>query len=1097
MIGNRYLNTKYIFMKKKFLLSLLLAGTAFTGYADEARLLRFPTTNGSEVVFSYAGDLYKAPLNGGEAQRLTSYIGYEMFARFSPDGKSIAFTGEYDGNREVYLLSANGGEPQRLTYTSTNSRDDLGDRMGPNNVVMTWSPDGKHIVYRNRISDGFMGKLWTISKDGGMSEAIPLPEGGFCSYSPDGKKLAYNRVFREFRTWKYYKGGMADDIWIYDPVTQKVENVTNNIAQDIMPMWIGNEIFFISDRDRIMNLFVYNTQTKQTEKVTNFTDYDVKFPSTNGKIIVFENAGYLYKFDPATRKAEKINITLNAENIYARKEMKKVSDNINTVSLSPDGSRLALTARGEIFDVPAEKGVTRDITRTPGANDREGNWSPDGKYIAYISDRTGETEIWLQPAAGGNPIQLTKDNDTYIRALTWSPDSKKVLYTDRKNRIALLDVASKTKKTLMQNPMGEYYGVSFAPDSQWITYTKSGENNMSVVYVYNLTSGKEYPVTEKWYSSSSPVFSTDGKYLIFSSERDFNPIYSQVEWNFAYNRMRGVYIALLANDTPSPFLPKDAEVEIKAEIQQPKAANDKKKPAVTEKQTNDTVTVKFDPEGISERILKLPLTAGYYGNFYSDGKKVWYYTNGDTKSFDLAKQKEETVAEGAAMFMDAGSKKALFSKDNNLYVIDLPTGKAALDEAVNLNDMIAPIDYPQEWAQIYDEAWRAYRDGFYLENMHGVDWKALKEKYAVLLPYVKTRLDLNYVIGELISELACGHAYVSPGEYPAPKRIKMGLLGAELSRDKSGYYRIERILPGANYRPELRSPFTEPGMNVKEGDYIIAIDDIPTTTTQNVYSLLAGKAGVLTELTINSSPSETGARKVVVNPINDEAPLYHYDWVQNNIKKVEKATNGRVGYIYIPDMGPEGLNEFARYYYPQLDKEALIIDDRANGGGNISPMVIERLLRDPYRLTMRRGSTKVGTIPEGTQVGPKVLLINKYSASDGDLFPWSFKATKIGTVIGTRTWGGIVGISGSLPYMDGTDIRVPFFTNYDAKTGQWIVENHGVDPDILIDNDPIKEQMGVDEQLNKAIEVALEQLKDRKPLPGVPAPRTMKDLGVE
>ena len=1084
-------------MKKKFLLSLLLAGTAFTGYADEARLLRFPTTNGSEVVFSYAGDLYKAPLNGGEAQRLTSYIGYEMFARFSPDGKSIAFTGEYDGNREVYLLSANGGEPQRLTYTSTNSRDDLGDRMGPNNVVMTWSPDGIHIVYRNRISDGFMGKLWTISKDGGMSEAIPLPEGGFCSYSPDGKKLAYNRVFREFRTWKYYKGGMADDIWIYDPATQKVENVTNNIAQDIMPMWIGNEIFFISDRDRIMNLFVYNTQTKQTEKVTNFTDYDVKFPSTNGKIIVFENAGYLYKFDPATRKAEKINITLNAENIYARKEMKKVSDNINTVSLSPDGSRLALTARGEIFDVPAEKGVTRDITRTPGANDREGNWSPDGKYIAYISDRTGETEIWLQPAAGGNPIQLTKDNDTYIRALIWSPDSKKVLYTDRKNRIVLIDVASKTKKTLMQNPMGEYYGVSFAPDSQWITYTKSGENNMSVVYVYNLTSGKEYPVTEKWYSSSSPVFSTDGKYLIFSSERDFNPIYSQVEWNFAYNRMRGVYIALLANDTPSPFLPKDAEVEIKAEIQQPKAANDKKKPAVTEKQTNDAVTVKFDPEGISERILKLPLTAGYYGNFYSDGKKVWYYTNGDTKSFDLAKQKEETVAEGAAMFMDAGSKKALFSKDNNLYVIDLPTGKAALDEAVNLNDMIAPIDYPQEWAQIYDEAWRAYRDGFYLENMHGVDWKALKEKYAVLLPYVKTRLDLNYVIGELISELACGHAYVSPGEYPAPKRIKMGLLGAELSRDKSGYYRIERILPGANYRPELRSPFTEPGMNVKEGDYIIAIDDIPTTTTQNVYSLLAGKAGVLTELTINSSPSETGARKVVVNPINDEAPLYHYDWVQNNIKKVEKATNGRVGYIYIPDMGPEGLNEFARYYYPQLDKEALIIDDRANGGGNISPMVIERLLRDPYRLTMRRGSTKVGTIPEGTQVGPKVLLINKYSASDGDLFPWSFKATKIGTVIGTRTWGGIVGISGSLPYMDGTDIRVPFFTNYDAKTGQWIVENHGVDPDILIDNDPIKEQMGVDEQLNKAIEVALEQLKDRKPLPGVPAPRTMKDLGVE
>lgn len=1090
------LNPKRIFMKKKLLLSLLLAGTAFTGRADEARLLRFPTTNGSEVVFSYAGDLYTVPLTGGEAQRLTSHVGYEMFARFSPDGKSLAFTGEYDGNREVYLLPANGGEPQRLTYTSTNSRDDLGDRMGPNNVVMAWSPDGKQIVFRNRIDNGFIGKLWTISKDGGMSAAIPLPEGGFCSYSPDGKKLAYNRVFREFRTWKYYKGGMADDIWIYDPTSKKVENITNNIAQDIMPMWIGNEIFFISDRDRTMNLFVYNTLTKQTEKVTNFSDYDVKFPSTNGGMIVFENAGYLYKLDPATRKSEKISITLNAENIYARKEMKKVAGDVNTASLSPDGNRLALTARGEVFDVPAKKGVTRNITRTPGANEREANWSPDGKYIAYISDRTGETEVWLQPATGGNPVQLTKENDSYIRSLQWSPDSKQVLYTDRKNRIVLVDVATKAKKTVMENPMGGFRSVSFAPDGQWITYTKSGKNEMSVIYVYNLNSGKEYPVTEKWYSSSSPVFSTDGKYLIFSSERDFNPIYSQVEWNFAYNQMSGVYIALLTNNTPSPFLPKDAVVEVKTDSQQSKASTDKKKPTATEK-TSDAITVKIDPEGISERILKLPLSAGYYGNFYSNGKKVWYYANGGTKSFDLANQKEEVVAEGAGMSIDTGSKKALFFKGNNIYVTDIPDGKATLEDAVNLSDMVAPIDYPQEWAQIYDEAWRAYRDGFYLENMHGVDWKAMKEKYAVLLPYVKTRLDLNYVIGELIGELACGHAYVNPGKYPAPERIKMGLLGAELSKDKSGYYRIEKILPGATYRPELRSPFTEPGMNVKEGDYILAIDGIPTTTTQNVYSMLAGKAGVLTELTVNSSPSEVGARKVVVNPIDNEAPLYHYEWVQNNIKKVEKATNGRVGYIYIPDMGSEGLNEFARYYYPQLDKEALIIDDRANGGGNISPMVIERLLREPYRMTMYRGTTRVGTIPEGTQVGPKVLLINKYSASDGDLFPWSFKATKIGTVIGTRTWGGIVGISGSLPYMDGTDIRVPFFTNFDAKTGQWIVENHGVDPDILIDNDPIKEQMGEDEQLSKAIEVALEQLKDRKPLPGVPAPRTMKDLGVE
>ena len=1074
-------------MNKKLLFSLLLAGTAFTGHADEARLLRFPATNGSDIVFSYAGDLYKAPLNGGEAQKLTSHIAYEMFPRFSPDGKSIAFTGQYDGNTEVYLIPTDGGEPQRLTYTATNNRDDLGDRMGPNNIVMTWTPDGKNIVYRNRISDGFDGKLWSISKNGGMPEVIPLPEGGFCSYSPDGKKLAYNRVMREFRNWKYYRGGMADDIWIYDPAAKKVENITNNIAQDIIPMWIGEEIYFISDRDRTMNIFVYNIRTKQTEKVTNYTDYDVKFPSSNGQIIVYEHGGYLYKLDPKTRKSEKISITLTSDNIYARKEMKRVADNLTAASLSPDGHRLVVTARGEVFDIPAEKGVTRDITRTPGANEREGEWSPNGKQIAYISDRTGETEIWLQSVEGGDPIQLTQNNDTYIRQLMWSPDSKKILYTDRKNRIVEVDIASKAKRTVMQNPEGEFYEVNYSPDSQWITYTKSGANNMSVIYVYHLTSGKEYPVTEKWYSSSSPVFSTDGKYLIFSSERDFNPIYSQTEWNHAYNRMGGVYMAMLANDTPSPLLPSDEMVSI--EQQTTDAAN--KKPEATNN------TVKIDPEGLPGRLIKLPLQAGNYDNFYSDGKKVWYASGRSTKVYDLAKQKEEIVAEGAYMDVAANHKKALFFKGNNLYICDFPCTKASLEENINLSDMVAPIDYSQEWAQIFDETWRAFRDGFYLENMHGVDWNAIKEKYAVLVPHAKTRLDLNYIIGEMIAELACGHAYVNPGEIKGPERIPMGLLGAELSRDKSGFYRIDKILPGAIYSQKLRSPLTEPGIGVKEGDYITAIDGISTATVDNIYSLLAGKANVLTELSINRTASSKGVRKVVIKPLDNEYPLYHYNWVQNNIKKVEEATNGRVGYVYIPDMGPDGLNEFARYFYPQLDKEALIIDDRANGGGNVSPMIIERLLREPYRLTMRRGSTKIGTIPDATLVGPKVLLINKYSASDGDLFPWSFKANKIGKVIGTRTWGGIIGISGPLPYMDGTDVRVPFFTNYDAKTGQWIVENHGVDPDILIDNDPVKEQLGEDQQLNKAIEVILQELKDRKPLPPVPAPRTYKDLGVE
>ena len=1084
-------------MKSTFLLTVMIAGATMAAQADEGRLLRFPATNGTDVVFSYAGDLYKAPLSGGEAVRLTSSNGYEMFARFSPDGKQIAFTGQYDGSTEVYLMPADGGEPTRLTYSPTNSRDDLADRMGPNNVVMAWTPDGQGIVYRNRISTGFDGVLMTISPDGGMPEQIPLPEGGFCCYSPDGSRLAYNRVFREFRTWKYYKGGMADDIWIYDPKAEKVENVTNNVAQDIFPMWIDDEIFFASDRDRRMNLFVYNTVTKTTEKVTDFADYDVKFPSTDGHIIVFENGGYIYKLDPKTRQYDKIDITLNAEGIKARPELRKVKGSLTAFNPAPDGNRLVVTARGEVFNVPATRGVTYNITRSSGANDRDGNWSPDGRNISYISDITGETEVWMQPATGGDPVQVTTGNDTYIRWHQWSPDSKSIIYGDRKNRLVLVDVAAKTKRTLLQDSIGEFSDVTFSPDSRWLTYTRPAANQMQVAYIYDIAAGKEYPVTEDWYTATVPAFSQDGRYLIYAGARDLNPIYSYVEWNYAYTSMDGIYMVMLAKDTPSPLLPTDDEVAVADE--QPAK---EKKGGNKAKADEESNMVKIDTDGIIERTIKLPVGTGNYGNFYCDGSKVWYNDGITVKVFDLKEQKEETVMDGAVFDISADGKKAVVFNyaDRSISICDFPTTNFGNGSAVNLDDMTALVEYDKEWAQIYDEVWRAYRDGFYLETMHGVDWAAMKEKYAALLPYVKCRQDLSYVIGGLIGELATGHAYVGPGgdDNKGVTAVKTGLLGADLSRDnESGFYRIDKILEGAPYSSSLVSPLAQQGLNVKEGDYIVAIDGIPTNTVANIYNLLVGKAGVMTELTINSSASLDGALRIVVKPIDDEYPLRHYAWVQNNIKKVNEATDGRVGYIYIPDMGPDGLNEFVRYYYPQLNKEALIIDDRANGGGNISPMVIERLLRNPYRLTMYRGSTMNGTIPEGTHYGPKVLLINKYSASDGDLFPWSFKAVGLGTVIGTRTWGGIVGITSSLPYIDGTDVRVPFFTNYDAKTGKWIVENHGVDPDIYIDNDPIKEQAGIDQQLNKAIEVALEQLKSRKPLPKTPAPRTLKDLGVE
>ena len=1062
---------------------LCMALTMLSSKAEEARLLRFPSTNGSEIVFSYAGDLYKVSANGGEAKRLTSHVGYEMFPRFSPDGKTIAFTGQYDGNTEVFTIPSDGGEPLRLTYTATNSRDDLGDRMGPNNIVMGWATDGSQVVYRNRISGGFDGKLYLVSKEGGLSQAIPLPEGGFCSFSPDGKKLAYNRVMREFRTWKYYKGGMADDVWIYDADKKTVENITRNDAQDIFPMWVGDEVYFASDRDRTMNIFVYDTQTKTTSKVTDFTDFDVKFPSTNGQMIVFEKGGFIYKLDPATKKTEKVTVTLTSDNIYARSERKDGAGYVTLASISPDGKRIVVTARGEIFNVPVEQGVTKNLTRTPGAHERAATWSPDGNHIAYISDISGETELYMQPPEGGEAIALTKNNDTYIRDFRWSPNSNYIAYTDRKNRIVLLNIQNKNKTIVMQDTVATPRGVTFSPDSKWLTYTRDASNDFSIVYVYHLADKKEYAVTDRWYSSGSPVFSTDGKYLVFTSSRDFNPTYGAKEWNHVYGRSdNGVYLALLKKDTPSPFLLRnDGSETRKAEVKIAEGAKkEDEKPAVKD--------VVIDTDGLSDRIVGIPIATGSYGSFYSNGKQVYYARGGAMYMYDLEKNKEEPVADGVRMWVEPGGTKAGFMRGHQVFVTDIPTGRANLDSPVDFNNMKITTDYPQEWAQIFDEAWRAFRDGFYVENMHGVDWKAMKAKYAVLLPHVKNRLDLNYVIGEMVGELNCGHAYISTGEMERPKRLKTGLLGAEVSRDKSGFFRLERIYRGETWSSALRSPLMEPGIDAKVGDFVVAIDGVPTHTVNDLYALLVGKADVPTELSLNDAASLNGARRIVIRPLEQEYSLVHYQWVKGNIEKVDKASNGKIGYIYIPDMGVEGLNEFARYYYPQLDKEGLIIDDRANGGGNVSPMILERLAREPYRMMMYRGSSRNRTVPDAVQVGPKVCLINKYSASDGDLFPWGFRALGLGKLIGTRTWGGIVGISGSLPFIDGTDVRVPFFTSYNMN-GEWIIENHGVDPDILIDNDPIDEWNGEDRQLDCAIEEVMKALHDRKPVPKTPAPR--------
>ncbi len=931
-------------------------------------------------------------------------------------------------------------------------------------------------------SDSFTGYRLT----GGLSEELPLPTGGFCSYSPDGSKLAYNRIFREFRTWKYYRGGMADEIWIHDLNARTTEKITDNKEQDIFPMWTGEEIFFLSDRDRTMNVFVYNTSTRQTSKVTDFTEYDVKFPSLGKGTIVFENGGYIYKLDVNTKEYKKVPIQIANDNTYSRTELKDASSDIQSGDLSPNGERVVFSARGELFSLPAKHGITRNLTLTAGAHERVVSWSPDGKNIAYFSDQSGEYELYIMKQDGSEePVQLTSGINSYLYELEWSPDSKKILFSDRKFRLQYVDVASKKVTLVKQSIDVELNDFDWSPDSKWIAYADNDKNQFGVIYLFNTEDGKTYPVTDNWYESGNPFFSPDCKYLYFVSSRDFNPTYSQTEWNHSYSNMDKVYLVTLAKDTPSPFAPENDEVKIE-EAEKKEDSEDKDK----DKEKN----TRIDTDGLNARILALPIKASNYFNIEAATDKVYYIERSSfggpmtAKVFDLKTKKEADLGPGIIFTISANEKKMLVIQDGKYAVIDLPQGKVTLDETIDISDMKVLTDYQQEWKQIFDESWRHMRDFFYVENMHGLDWEAMREKYAVLLPYVNHRYDLTYIIGEMIAELSVGHAYVnSPNNAGVPERLPMGLLGAKLSRHSSGYYQVEKVLEGANWSTALRSPLTEVGVNISEGDLLLAINGKSTKDMDDIYSALVNTAGKTVEVTSNDEPALEGSKKSLIKPIADESALYYYNWVQDNIRKVNEATDGQIGYIHIPDMSVKGLNEFVKYFYPQLkNKKGLIIDDRGNGGGNVSSMIIERLRRELTHTRNMRGIPYGSTTPEAMVLGPKVMLINYASASDGDLFPYQFKTLKLGTIIGTRTWGGVVGIRGTLPFIDGGILMRPEFSTYSATESKWVIEGIGVEPDIYLDNDPAREYDGDDDQLNKAIEVILDQLDQYKPLPPVP-----------
>jgi tricorn protease len=1068
--------------------------------AQEARVLRFPAISSDQIVFSYAGDLYSVGLSGGVARKLTTHQGYESFARFSPDGKNIAFTGEYDGNREVYLIPAEGGVPKRLTYTATLGRDDISDRMGPNNLVMGWTNDGKNIVFRSRMRewDDFIGQLYLVPATGGTPTQLPLPRGGFCSFSPDDKKLAYNRIFREFRTWKRYRGGMADDVWIYDFQAKTVENITDNAALDIIPMWSGKKVYFLSDRDenRRLNLYSYDLETKDTKKLTNFTDYDIKFPSLGPNAIVFENGGYIYRFDLASGQSAKVPVMIGDDLLSGRTRLAKVGDKVTNFEISPDGKRALFGARGDIFTVPAKNGNTRNLTRTPGVHERNSKWSPDGRSIAYVSDRSGEDEIYIIPQDGqGETQQLTRNADTYKYQLFWSPDSKKIMWDDKLLRLNYVDIAGKEVVTVAKAEIGEIMTFVWSPDSRWIAYAKPEAQGMAKVYLYSLETKKTYAVTDGWYDSYNPCFSADGKYLFFVSDRDFNPIFGQTEYNHIYGAMSRIYFVTLAADTKSPFEPKSDEVEVKKEEAKPEEAP-KKEPAKTEPpkpEAKKEVILKVDPEGLASRLIGLPIDVANYGQIVSVGDSIYYQKRGDRdrqtslKMYDLAEKKETDLGSVDGFEISADQKKMLVAKEGAFAIIDLPKSPVKFEEKLDLSQMEVTLDLRAEWDQIFEESWRQMKYFFYAPNMHGVDWEAMRARYRPLAQSVNHRADLTYVIGELIGELNVGHTYVGGGELPEPPKVKVGMLGAQFARDtQTGFYRISKILRGQNWARTLRSPLTEIGVNVKEGEYLIAINGTPTSKLNDMYEALLNTVGKQVTLKVNSRPDEKGSREVVVIPIENEQQLYYYTMVQENIEKVDKATGGRVGYVHIPDMGVPGLNEFAKYYYPQLRKKALIVDVRGNGGGSVSPMIIERLRREVAMYEMSR-DTIARPDPGGLLLGPKVCLINEFSASDGDIFPYRFKQYGLGKVIGKRTWGGVVGIRGSLPLLDGGQLMKPEFAPFGLDGKTWVIEGVGVEPDIYVDNDPAKEFAGIDEQLNKAVEVILEELKTKEvKIPPVP-----------
>jgi len=1097
-------------------LALTLFALATGAYA-QTKLLRFPDIRGDRVVFTYAGDLWTAPSSGGNAIRLTSHPGVEVFGKFSPDGQWIAFTGQYDGDEQVYVVPTSGGEPRQLTFYP--AKGPLAPRWGWDNQVFGWSKDGKRIFFRS-LRDSWslpIARLYSVSVDGGPAEALPMPTAGSGDFSPSGTEIVYSPQSRDFRSEKRYGGGQANQLYIFDLKTSSAKRITEGPRPTRDAMWIGDTIFFNSDRDGHFNLYAYSVGSGKTAKVTNNQPWDVRWPSSdNENQIVYELDGQLQVLDARTRKSTPISINVPDEGNARRPSHVAAGNLIESVGLSPKGERAIFVARGDVFTAPIEKGPTRNLTHSSGAHDKWANWSPDGSQIAFISDMSGEEEIYVVAQDGSKPAeQLTRGGTAMRYAPEWAPDGKRIAFSDKDGKLYVLTLADKKVTEIADSSRGQIRDYVWAPRGNFLAFTMANQNQFAGVNIWSAADGQVRRVTEESFNSYNPAWDPQGNYLYYLSDREFAPQLSNIEFNYATNRPTYIYALALRKDVKHPFPPESDEVTVAKGDDGAKPAQSPspaEKPAETpaapapaespkpEAAPKPPATMTIDFDGLADRVARVPLGADNYGGLAAKTGHLLYVVGGagyygrqsdrnaSLRIYAIKDRKETTLVDDMRGYVlsDDGSK-VLVAQGSGFNLYDAtPLGERSR-KAVSTGGLYVDRVPSEEWNQIFNEVWRRYRDWFYVSNMHGYDWVALREQYKPLLKYVAHRSDLNYVISEMIAELTVQHAYIDGGDFQIPQRPRYGLPGARFELDKqSGRYRISKIFGGENAEDIYRSPLTEVGVNVSVGDYVLAIDGEELKPSDDPYRLLRNKSDNPVQLTVNKVPSMQGARTVSYRPITDEQNLIYLSWVDGNREKVSKATNGRVGYLHVPDMGAAGIREFIKWYYPQLQKEALIVDVRANGGGNVSRMLIERLRRKLLGVNYSRTSDEGTTYPDGVFIGPMVALLDENSASDGDIFPSMFREAGLGPLIGKRSWGGVVGITNRGTLIDGGVVNVPEF-GLASKNGEWIIEGYGVDPDIEVDNDPQSVIAGKDPQLERAITEIMARLKTPVKLPPKPA----------